>query len=132
MAVTEATVAVFFLEYTPPEGNLGPLHVFLFNPITIVTLTGDTETSNYTVIFNLTSNIPGAVIVGLEPRDETSATPPDLQTPSLSNNGLTITASFTNDGLTEPTNYGFRMKVRADGTDYTSDDPEIVVPPPND
>ena len=130
---TEATVTVFFLEYTPPEGNVGPLHVFLFNPITVVTLTGDTGPSSYTVIFNLTSNIPGTVIDGLEPGTN-QATPPDLQV-NRSNNNMTITATFTNEGLTqEPTtNFGFRMSVRVPGREdpFTSEDPEVEVPPPN-
>jgi hypothetical protein len=125
---TFASIEVYFLKFNM-TGSEGPVHAFLYNPSIVATLTSAPSGTSYSVAFNLTSNIPntrfvrGDSITGTIP-------PPDLQW-TRSNDDTTITATFTNTGLTATDPYGFELTVDANGTEFTSDDPEIEVPPPN-
>ena len=116
--VTSATVAVDFKED----------HTFHCTPPVVNTLTAaPSGASDYTVIFNLSSSIPNTTFVS---GNTVQDPPPDLRwTPS--NGGMTLTATFTNTGLTAVDDYGFTLTVDSNGTEYTSQDPEVEIPPPN-
>jgi hypothetical protein len=123
------TINVYFLQYNLLAGT-APVFVFLYNP-TILTLpnTGGAAGTSYQVTFNLVSNIPGAT---LSTENTVSGAPPSGIAPS--GQGTTqLTILFTNVGITGTVNtsFNYTLTVTANGTTYTSDDPELEIPPPN-
>lgn len=123
------SIDVELLQLNLPSG-IGTMLVFVFKP-TILTLTnpGGVNGTSYQVTFNLTSNIPGAVFV--EELTQ-SGTPPSGITPSLTQDNTHLTLAFNNVGIPGPEDLQlkYKIKVRANGNDITSDDPEIDIPPP--
>ena len=119
------SIVVYFIQYN----QLQPLpteKVFLFNPtMLMLDNIGGSNPTAYQVTFNLMSNIPGATITAEDP---VGPTPPDLKSSGSGTTGLTLT--FNNTGLTAPLRFHYRLTVNAGGEAFTSDDPEIEVPPP--
>jgi len=124
--VTTATVEVQFLEYNLVVPN-PPIHVFIYKPSTLKSLTAAPSGTPYTVIFHLESNIPGAT---LSAENSIANTPPSGVTVTGSGSD-TLILTFTNTGITGQTlAFNYTLTVTAGGQTYISDDPEIEIPPP--
>lgn len=119
-------VEIYFLQYNMLSGT-EPIFAFVYNPtVLILPNTGGHDPTSYTVTFNLTSNIPGAVLIS---ENTVSGGPPDLK---VSGSGTThLTLTFSNQEFGADDDFDYTLTVRANNTDYTSDDPEIEIPPPS-
>lgn len=118
-------IDVFFVQYNLLSGT-DPIFAFVYNP-TVLSLpnTGGQDSTAYTVTFNLKSNIPGAVLIS---ENTVSGSPPDLQVSGSGTAHLTLT--FSNQGIGADDDFDYTLTVLANNTLYTSDDPEILIPPP--
>lgn len=124
------TIQVYFVKFNPPSPLL-PMFSFIFNPsrLTLPNLGGNTPTT-YQVTFELTSNIPGVTISMIDNVPGTEA-PPGLEVSDLNTASPTIT--FNNQGLTVTDPYHYRITIQVPGASlpFTSDDPELEIPPPS-
>jgi len=108
---------------------------FLFNPSLLTMIQNSTGTTSFTVNFtvdttSVLANLSGVSLVSCT-FTGTNGQPPDFQS-SLTNGVLQTT--FDNSTLKpgdSPVTYNFGVTVSYGGTNYTSSDPEIVLPPPN-
>ncbi|MGZ5446257.1 MAG: hypothetical protein ACXW5U_31555 [Thermoanaerobaculia bacterium] len=118
-------IQVRFLQLNLPQGA-PPIFTFIYDP-TVLTLpnTGGAEATTYMVTFNLSSNIPGAVLTA---ENTVSGGPPGMTSSGSGTTALTLT--FTNEGMKSTDSFNYTLSVLANNQSYTSDDPEIVIPPP--
>lgn len=111
-----------------------PVFGFIFVPSRLAVPAGPAAgPTSYDVTFALTSNVPDALIVGIE---NLSGTPPGFSLSGLQSVSARVT--FNNDGLTGTDRYHFRVRVSVPGAlpgdprvEHTSDDPELEIPPPS-
>lgn len=124
------TIDVYLIQFNQLDG-LPPTFSFVFNP-TILTLpnAGGPAVTSYQVTFNLISNIPNSTVTS-EENQPGSVPPSGISTTGEGTNRLTL--AFTNEGIAPgaslPLHY--KLTVNANGQTYTSDDPEIDIPPPS-
>lgn len=124
MPITTAVFAVSFTQFNMPVGE-PPIHAFTYFPSRMQTLTAAPSGTTYQVAIHLTSNIPHAKIVDF---NSLSGEPQSLLVTGTDSDVVMI--SFTNTGITAIQEFNFSLTVRALGEDFTSDDPEIEIPPP--
>ena len=123
MPITTATITVNFVKYNLPAPH-EPIHAFLFDPTEVKTLTAGSGTTSFQVILHLHSNIPGAIMTNVTPLfDE----PPEFT--ATGQDSTTMILAFTNSS--EELHLRFSLTVSAGGHSFTSDDPEIEIPPPS-
>ena len=119
---TTATVNVNFTKSQDQNGQM--MYQFAFDPIRVATLTPGPAGTVYTVILQLTSNVPSAVLQFIN-RDVGSPLPAGF---TASGHGTTtLTLMFTNTG---GNHLDYSLTVFTSRMTFRSDDPEIEVPPP--